>query len=446
MILKPKIPRVYLPLLAPARYKAAWGGRGSGKSHFFAEKGIIRCASRKTRMVCIREVQNSIDQSVRQLLIDKIFLHGLERQFEIQKDRILCPHGGMIIFKGMQAYNAINIKSLEGYDVAWVEEAQSLSGVSLRLLRPTIRAPGSELWFSWNPVNDDDPVDEFFRGNPPKDAVVVRANYQDNPWFPEELKDEMAHDRATDPEMASHVWDGGYQIITEGSYYGKLLADAESEGRIGDYPYDPALPVFTAWDIGVDDYTAIWFLQENGNQVRALAYFEASGCGPEQIIPEALPEILADQSRRAAGIAAVGREYRYGNHFLPHDVTVREWGGGAKTRLQTLKEQGVWPINVGVAMNPADRINATRRLLPMVYFDQAGCALGIKRLRGYSRKFSSVKQMFMGPDHNEHSHGADAFGEFAVNCRLSQIVVPKIIKPRDIWATQDREEESWKTA
>lgn len=406
----------------PARYKGAYGGRASGKSHEFAERLIARCCERKTRAVCIREVQNSLKESVRQLLVDKIAKFGLGDQFEVLEAEIRGPHGSLIIFRGMQAYSAETIKSLEGYDLAWVEEAQTLSKTSLRMLRPTIRAPGSELWFTWNPRHDTDAVDELLRGPvPPADAVVRRVNHSDNPWLPDEMRQEMEDDRARDPEMATHVWDGGYEIVTEGAYYAVLLADADMEGRIGDFGYDPALPVNTAWDIGVDDYTAIWFFQENGSQVRFIDYFEASGEGVESIVQQALPE-LAPAAQRMMNRPV---PFRYGRHFLPHDVRVREWGAG-RSRIVTLQEHGVKPINIGVASGPSERINASRALMPQCYFNKATCDLGIKRLRGYSRRFNRSMETFSGPLHDSNSHGADAFGEAALNCHLTKrkLLVP----------------------
>lgn len=419
-----------MPFLQPARYKAAYGGRGSGKSHFFAEMLVERCVARKTRAVCIREVQNSLRESVRQLIVDKIYALGVQDNFEILDAEIRCPHGGLIIFRGMQAYNAETIKSLEGYDIAFIEEAQTLSATSLRMLRPTIRAPGSEIWTVWNPRHDSDPIDNFFRGaSPPQSAIIARVNWSENPFFPEELRQEMEDDRRRDPEMASHVWDGGYEIVSEGAYYALALSEADQEGRIGDFGYDPALPVNTAWDIGVDDYTAIWFFQENGRQVRFIDYFETSGEGVEAIVEQALPELVAPEKRQSDRTVV----YRYGRHFLPHDVRVREWGGG-RSRLATLQEFGVKPINVGIASGPSERINASRALLPQCYFNRATTDVGLKRLRGYSRRFNKAMETFSGPMHDENSHGADAFGEAALNCHLTrQKVVPVVTGPSDRW-------------
>jgi phage terminase large subunit len=421
-ILRADVPRAFAPLLKPARYKGAYGGRGGAKSHFFAEQLIIRCYARQTRAACIREVQNSLRESVRQLLVDKIEKFGLESDFDILENEIRGPHGSLIIFKGMQSYNAETIKSLEGFDIAWVEEAQTLSAHSLKMLRPTIRNEGSEIWFSWNPRHDTDAVDAFFRGpTKPSDAIAIPVGWQDNPWFPDVLRREKDDDFRIDPEQAEHVWGGGYEIVTEGSYYAKLLAHAEKEGRIGSFPYNPKLRLRTAWDIGVDDYTAVWFMQDDGVTVDAVDYFEASGEGAEQVIRTALPELIPDDRERKAAMVEFDRAeaFKYNTHFLPHDVMVREWGAGAKTRYQTLMGLGVKPIHVGVAQGPAERINAVRRLLPIVRFNNTKrVQVGLSRLRRYSRRWNDSMQSYTAPLHDINSHGSDALGEYAVNCGI----------------------------
>ena len=211
--LKIPTPEWALPLLKPARYKGAHGGRGSGKSHFFAESMIeAHIMDPESRSVCVREVQRSLAQSVKRLLELKIEALNAGAYFEVQEAVIKSKRGnGMILFQGMQNHTSDSIKSLEGYDRAWVEEAQSLSQRSLDLLRPTIRKPGSELWFTWNPSSAEDPIDRLLRGqNPPPDAVVVEVNWQDNPWFPDVLRSEMEYDRKRDPDKYAHVWAGGY--------------------------------------------------------------------------------------------------------------------------------------------------------------------------------------------------------------------------------------------
>jgi phage terminase large subunit len=209
-------PAVFEPLLQPARYKGAHGGRGSGKSHFFGEMLIEDCIRETISCVCLREVQKSLKFSVKRLLEAKIESMNAGLYFEVQNEQIKTRNGGVIIFQGMQDHTADSIKSLEGFKRAWVEEAQSLSQRSLDLLRPTIRAPGSEIWFSWNPRFATDPVDLLLRGETlPPGAVVVEANYLDNPWCPQELLDEMAFDRARDPEKYAHIWLGKYQMNSE---------------------------------------------------------------------------------------------------------------------------------------------------------------------------------------------------------------------------------------
>lgn len=206
-------PRWAVPLLKNARYKAAYGGRGSGKSHAFAEMVIeSHVMDPQRRTVCVREIQKSLAQSVKRLLEIKIEELGVQHYFEVQESQIKSKKGnGLIIFQGMQNHTADSIKSLEGYDCAWVEEAQSLSQRSLDLLRPTIRKPNSELWFTWNPRSESDPVDQLLRGKePPPDAVVVMVNYTDNPWFPDVLRDEMEYDRKRDIDKYQHVWMGEY--------------------------------------------------------------------------------------------------------------------------------------------------------------------------------------------------------------------------------------------
>jgi phage terminase large subunit len=210
-------PRAFRPLLQPARYRAAWGGRGSGKSHFFASLLVTECIRVPgTRAVCVREIQRTLSQSSKRLIEDKIADLEVGALFRITERDIGTPGGGVILFEGMQSHNSDSIKSLEGVRIAWAEEAQALSQRSIDLLRPTIRAKDSELWFSWNPRHANDPVDALLRGeHPPPDAVVVQVNYDGNPWFPDVLKAELEYDRRRDPDKFAHVWEGGYESLSE---------------------------------------------------------------------------------------------------------------------------------------------------------------------------------------------------------------------------------------
>lgn len=216
MELKLKTPRVFVPLLKPARYKGAHGGRGSGKSHFFGELWLEENITDKYDFVCLRETLKSLEFSVKKLLEEKISAYNAGAYFEVQDRRILSKRGGVTIFEGMQNHTADSIKSLEGFDRAWFAEAQRASEKSLTLLRPTIRKPGSQLWFDWNPENETDPIDLLLRGEQlPKDVVVVQANYMDNPRFPDELREEMEFDKRRDPDKYAWVWLGQYKQNSE---------------------------------------------------------------------------------------------------------------------------------------------------------------------------------------------------------------------------------------
>ncbi len=436
-VLQVQIPRKFVPLLQPARYLAAWGGRGSGKSHHFAEKLILRLYEQKLRAACIREIQNTLKDSVKQLLSDKIQKLGLGDFFTVLESEIRGANGSLIIFRGMQSFNAESIKSLEGYDIAWVEEAQTLSDHSLRLLRPTIRKEGSQLWFTWNPRHDSDAIDRLLRGpGAPPDAIVVEVNWNDNPWFPEVLRREKDSDYAADAEMAEHVWGGGYLLISEGAYYARLIMDAEREGRIGDFPHGLNVPVHTAWDIGVDDYTAIWFIQQDGLRATIVDYYEVSGDGAEDILATALPEIFIPPKNNQRfmdwtlkdALLDLNRDepFKYGEAFLPHDVKAREWGSGARTRIETLTSFGLRGIRKGVQQGPAERIQAVRRVLPVLRFNNTvRVQAGLRALRRYRRKYNDALQTYTTPEHDAASHGSDALGEWAINCGLYPEAVKK---------------------
>lgn len=240
-------PAVFEPLLVPSRYKGIHGGRGSGKSHFFGELWLEENIAGKTDFVCLRETLKSLEFSVKKLLEAKVSQFNAGTYFEIQDRRILSRNGGVTIFEGMQNHTADSIKSLEGFDRAWFEEAQAASDKSLTLLRPTIRKPASELWFSWNPDQPTDPIDVLLRGEKlPPGAVVVEANYTDNPWFPDELRLEMEYDRGRDPDKYAHVWQGKYRQNSEARVF--------RNWRIEEFDVDPAWIIRQGadWGFAVD--------------------------------------------------------------------------------------------------------------------------------------------------------------------------------------------------
>jgi terminase large subunit-like protein len=266
--------KIFEPLLTPARYKGVYGGRGSGKSHFFGELLVETCqAERGTSAVCIREAQRSLAQSSKRLIESKIAALGLGHRFKIFSDKIETPGDGIIIFRGMQDHTADSIKSLEGFRIAWVDEAQTLSARSFSLLRPTIRAKGSELWASWNPRRKSDAVDDFFRAKDPAGAILVNANWRDNPWFPAVLEDERQLDLSLYPDRYDHIWEGDYVRAFEGAYFAQMLTEARAQGRIGKVAADPLLPLRAFIDIGgsgaLADAFTIWIVQWAGGELRA---------------------------------------------------------------------------------------------------------------------------------------------------------------------------------
>lgn len=240
MDLKARPLRVFAPLWKdPARYKGAYGGRGSGKSEDRAMHVVFRMATEPgLRVVCLREVQNSIKDSVHQLISDWVQRLGLGEFFEITRDEVRGSNGSLCIFRGMKDQNAESIKSLAGFSIAWFEEAQTCSQRSLDLLRPTIRAPGSELWFTWNPRNKTDPIDIFLRGKKPDNAIVIRANFDSNPLFPDELEAERALDETGDEARYRHIWLGDYEEVSDTQLISAKDVERARKAKVESHPHD----------------------------------------------------------------------------------------------------------------------------------------------------------------------------------------------------------------
>lgn len=404
MILEREVPRVFAPLLEPARYKAAHGGRGSGKSHFFAEQLVEDSLYHKGLLsVCIREVQQTLKHSSKRLIEKKIIDLKVGKSFKVWNDRIETPGDGLIAFQGMADHTAESIKSLEGFGRAWVEEAQTLSLRSLTLLRPTIRAPESEIWAGWNPRRKSDAIDEFFRADPPKNSIIVQANWRDNPWFPKELEDERKLDLEKYPDRYDHIWEGGYAKALEGAYYARELATAKSDGRIGRVAADPLLPTRAVFDIGgsgaTADAMAIWIVQWVGKEIRVLDYIEGIG----QVLGYYVAELRSRKWDKAICI-------------LPHDG-VNENNIIGKRYCDHLADAGFdvpKPIpnqGRGAAMM---RIEAARRLFPQIWFNEATTESGRDALGYYHERKDDKRNMGLGPEHDWSSHAADAFGLMCV--------------------------------
>ena len=410
-----RTPEAFEPLLHPARYKGAWGGRGSGKSHFFAELAIEQALrwpgdhGEGYRFACIREVQKSLKESAKLLIEDKLAKMGLTEGhgFKVWEKLIETPKDGMITFDGMRDHTADTFKSKEGFHGAWVEEAQSLSQRSLTILRPTIRwespSAKSEVWFSWNPQRPTDPVDQFLRSDrAPSDALVVRINWKDNPWFPRVLDQERRDDLQNRPELYGHIWEGEYATVLSGAYYAKNLTETELGNRIGVEVADPLLPVHTFWDIGSTsqraDACAVWVVQFVGNEIRVLDYYEARG---------------QEFSAHVNWLRSSG--YKDAICVLPHDgrksdviyaVTPQSFLQDAGFSVIVVPNQGR-----GAALQ---RVEATRRAFNRFRFNAETTKGGRDALGWYHANIDEARGIDLGPDHDWSSHAADAFGMIAV--------------------------------
>ncbi|MBP7229610.1 MAG: phage terminase large subunit [Moraxellaceae bacterium] len=406
-VLRIETPKVFAPLLNPSRYKGAHGGRGSGKSHFFAELLIDDSLCNKgLRSVSIREVQKTLKESSKRLLEDKLIQFGLNEAdgFKVFNEVIQTPGDGIITFQGMQDHNAESIKSLEGYHRAWVEEAQSLSARSLSLLRPTIRAEDSELWFSWNPRRKTDPVDMMLRGELPTGATVVRANWSDNPKFPMVLEQERLDCLRMTPEQYDHIWEGGYASVMEGAYFAKHLAEAKAQGRIGKVAPDPLLALRAFVDIGgtgqrADAFT-IWIAQFVGKEIRLLNYYEAVG----QPLATHLEWMRSE-----------GYEPGKLSIWLPHDGSTQDkvYDVSYQSALQKAGYAVEVVPNQGKGAAKA-RIEAARRLFGNMWFNADKVQPGLDAIGWYHEKKDEARNIGLGPDHDWSSHGADSFGLMAI--------------------------------
>jgi phage terminase large subunit len=363
-----------------------------------------------SRVLCVREVQLSLKQSVKKLIEDKIAALGLQSQFDSIKTEINTPGGGVIAFQGMQDHTAETVKSFEAFDIAWVEEAQSLSQHSLTLLRPTIRKPGSELWFSWNPRRKTDAVDALLRGaSPPTGAIVVRANWSDNPWFPAELETERTDDMRDRPDQYDHVWEGDYVKVFDGAYFASQLSAARKENRIGNVAADPLMQYRAFWDIGTRDATAIWVAQFVGREIRVIDYYEASGQ------PLATHLNWLREKGYASALCVLPHDGANHNHITA--VRFEDHIRSAGFTAETVQNQGK-----GAAMQ---RVEAARRLFPRIWFNEATTEAGRDALGAYHERKDEARNIGLGPEHDWASHGADAFGLMCVAYEEPQLAKAK---------------------
>ena len=421
--LRIKTAPVFAPLLEPARYKGAHGGRGSGKSHFFAERLIEdsmaepgECNGEGLRSVCIREVQKDLAQSAKLLIESKLnhFRIGEANGFKVYRDVISTPGDGIIIFKGMNDYTADSIKSLEGFKRGWWEEAQTATAHSMKLYRPTLRVDGAERWFSWNPRRKTDPVDKLLRGKElPTGSIVVESNWRDNVFFTDELEMERQDTLRTDPDQYDHIWEGDYVSVIEGAYYAKEINKAKADGRIGHaVNVDPLMKIHLFFDIGgtgkLADAVSIWATQFVGKEIRCVNYYEAVG------------QPLATHVEWM-------QKQKYETHntqiWLPHDGKTHD-KVFAVSYESALQEAG---YEVEVVPNQGRgaakmRIEAGRKFFKDCWFhkpsivgdDVPDTSAGVDALGWYHEKIDEARGVGLGPEHDWASHGADAFGLMCV--------------------------------
>lgn len=385
-------------LFKPSRYKVVHGGRGGGKSWAIARWLLIEGYNAPVRVLCARELQNSIGDSVHKLLSDQIAELGLSGFYTVEKATIYGRNGTEFRFAGIKS-NVNAIKSFEGIDKVWVEEAENVSKASWETLIPTVRKEKSEIVISFNPSLDTDETYKRFVHKPPENAIVVQMNWSDNPWFPEVLRIEKDQLQERDPDAYLNVWQGHCRQMLDGAVYANELRAATDEVRICKVPYEQAKPVHTFWDLGRRDKTSIWFAQVVGFEFRLIDFYEGAG--------KVLDHYLQ---------VAQARPYTYGEHWLPHDAT-HELLGSQMTIEQQMRAKG-FKVRITPKTTIADGINAARTVFGKCWFDADKCADGLQSLRHYryEMEIDAVTRK-REPLHDAASHAADAFRYMAVSMR-----------------------------
>lgn len=388
-------------LFKPARYKVARGGRGSGKSWGFARALILRCVAQQTRILCTREVQKSIQQSVHQLLSDQIEAMGLAPVFEVLANELRGPNGSQIYFSGLSDQTAESLKSFEGVDIVWCEEAQAISKRSWDILIPTIRKDGSEIWVTYNPQLESDETHQRFVLRPPPNCVSVEMNYHDNPYFPAVLEQERAHAEATmRGDDYRHTWLGQCRPAVEGAIYFEAMSQSVAAGRIRQVPHDCSLKTHVVFDLGMADSMTLILVQKVASEVRVVHYIEGT------------QRILADYSAELRNLRLDDQPLSWGTLWLPHD--------GFHTRHQTGKDDATilrglgWTVQAVPQTSVNSGIDRARELFPRVYFHQPRTERLVECLKRYRWSLNSKTGEAQHPLHDEFSHGADAFRYLAL--------------------------------
>lgn len=390
-----------------SRYRILWGGRGGSKSWNIARALLIKAYKKPLRILCAREFQTSIRDSVHKLLSDQIEAMGMLPFFEITQNSIRAYNGSEFSFVGLKN-NVSNVKSYEGVDICWVEEAQSVSRMSWDVLIPTIRKEESEIWVSFNPELETDETYQRFVINPPPDGVVQKINWSDNPWFPETLRKEKDALKDRDIEAYNTVWEGLCRQTVDGAIFAKEMQMAELENRITRVPYDETKPVHAIFDLGWADHTAVWFLQFIGMETRLIRYIEGN------------------QTTMSAWLAKLQTfGYIYDTLWLPHDAQSKNIASNGRSIEDIVRNAG-FKTRVLPRVPVVDSINAARTIFRNCYFDRENCHQGLQCLRHYRYEVDPETKMFSkNPLHDIYSHGADAFRYIGL-----MINEPRKVKPQ----------------
>lgn len=418
------------------RYRVSYGGRGSGKSITFARMILIEALKNQGKYLCCRELQKSIKTSVHSLLVAEIKAMGMEKHFDIGKEYLRTADGASeFLFFGLRS-NAEEIKSTHGVRICWVEEAQAVSQFSWDMLIPTIREDNSEIWATFNPQDELDPVYEMFVTNPRKNAAICEMNYIDNPWFPQVLENERLECKEKSPEKYAWIWLGQLYVNVDAAVYGKWIESARTGGRIREKLYDPSLPVYTAWDLGYSDDTAIWWFQVAGNELRAVDYYENNRQDMrhyvEQLYGRELTNIVYGENGKIISydlglpIAEASHRiiYNYGDHYVPHDAANKLLQAGGRSIVDQLFEMGIKCKVVG-ATSQQNQISAARAAIDLAYFDQEKCKQGIRCLKKYEFEDRGDERGYSTtPKHNIYSHGCDAWEVVAQIWKSAKIETP----------------------
>lgn len=380
-------------LVPPARFKVLYGGRDSAKSHSIARMLLARGRAKPERILCTREIQKSISESVHQLLKDLVAVLGMDDFYEVQNNYIYGANGTQISFHGLSGQTATSIKSFEGTTICWVEEAQTISKRSWDLLEPTIRAPGSEIWVSFNPDMDtDETYKRFVIGQPP-DAIVTKMNWQDNPWRSMVLDAAREKMQREAPDDYAHIYEGECRPAVEGAIYYNEVSRLRSSGRLCNVPYDPMLKVHVITDLGFNDYMSLILAQRLGSEIRIIRYIEDR----MRYIPSYHQELKDLQ-------------LNYGKLYLPHDGKAKHvTGSSAQEQFAALG----WDVEIVEDIGLEQGIRKTREVFPRFLVDKTNASELVNRLGRYRRRVNSEGQAST-PMHDDESHGADGTRYLAI--------------------------------